>query len=774
MLDRLLGPQAAPGAAPHNPAPQGDVVELRWIFAVLRRRWWLVLLFALLGASLAFALSYWQTPVYNATSTLLIQATMIDERNQFVTLNASEELARTYIQVLTGRPVLEATIAQLGLTESPGALAGRTTVRSVPNTKLIQVSVEDTDPSQASLIANTIAEEFAAYVRALQTQKFNERLSSLEDQISELSVRMEEAQSQIQILNRSKVQEEADLASRQDLLAEYRSEHRTLKQNLDDLSLTVSRLKDMVITVEAAEVPGNPVRSPYTATLTLLVNPAPGAGTPGYPTSLTGEGLVSTYAVMLTGHSVLEATIAQLDLAETPDALGRRVKAEPVPATQLIRLVVRDTDPAQAAQIANAIAAAFLSQVQTLQQQPYTAFLQDMQERKDELETSIEEIETEIGILSANKIQTDTELRFQEGLLAEYRADYRRLQDDYGELRLIMDQATDSVNVVEAAETPRSPISSGLLMNTALAAAVGASVGIGLAFLLEYLDDTIETPGDVHRVLGLDTLGAIGPMPKSEDRLVVLAEPHSMLAESFRMLAANVRFSSQEQSVRSLLVTSPSPLEGKSFILANLAATTAQMGLSVVAVDADFRRPSLHQLFGVDVQHGLTDWLRDGSAGRPKLDEVGGVKVLTSGNSLPGNPAELMASRRMEEVLQGLRKADLVFLDSPPVLPVVDAVALAQRVDGVLLVLRAGRTRRDEAQHGVDSLRRVGANVMGVVLNAAPNSNGTYRYYSHYDMERRGIWRRWPWRLFGRKGKARQNGQASAGSPPERDGDALS
>jgi Mrp family chromosome partitioning ATPase len=128
----------------------------------------------------------------------------------------------------------------------------------------------------------------------------------------------------------------------------------------------------------------------------------------------------------------------------------------------------------------------------------------------------------------------------------------------------------------------------------------------------------------------------------------------------------------------------------------------------------------------------------------------------------------------MEEVLAGLRKADMVFLDSSPVLPVADAVALAQRVDGVLLVLRAGKTRRDEAQHGVESLRRVGANVVGVVLNAAPHPNGTYRYYAHDDMERRGIWRRWPWRLFGRRGKARPSGQAAAGSPPERNGYGLS
>jgi capsular exopolysaccharide synthesis family protein len=180
-------------------------------------------------------------------------------------------------------------------------------------------------------------------------------------------------------------------------------------------------------------------------------------------------------------------------------------------------------------------------------------------------------------------------------------------------------------------------------------------------------------------------------------------------------------------------VTSPGTTEGKSITVANLAVAMAQTGIKVAVVDADLRRPRQHHIFSLKQDQGLTESLLAGRVdGNLRLSEsVDGLRVLPSGE-LPPNPAELLGSRRMEDLLSELAgQVDLVIIDSPPLLPVTDAAVLAQRVDGVLLVLQAGRTRRAEAQHAIERLRQVNANVIGAVLNSVPMRKGGHYYYYH-------------------------------------------
>jgi capsular exopolysaccharide synthesis family protein len=180
-------------------------------------------------------------------------------------------------------------------------------------------------------------------------------------------------------------------------------------------------------------------------------------------------------------------------------------------------------------------------------------------------------------------------------------------------------------------------------------------------------------------------------------------------------------------------VTSPGPGEGKSITVANLAVAMAQSGLEVVAVDADLRRPRLRELFGVRRGGGLTGSLLEGAVdGRLReVKAAKGLSVLPAGK-LPPNPAELLSSRRMHDLLDLLAgQADVVLVDSPPVLSVTDAAVLARSVDGVLLVMGAGETRREAARRAVESLGRVGGNLVGVVLNRVPTRQGSY-YYRYY------------------------------------------
>ncbi|MCS6845677.1 MAG: CpsD/CapB family tyrosine-protein kinase [Caldilineales bacterium] len=214
--------------------------------------------------------------------------------------------------------------------------------------------------------------------------------------------------------------------------------------------------------------------------------------------------------------------------------------------------------------------------------------------------------------------------------------------------------------------------------------------------------------------------------------LVTLADPRSPAAEAYRSLYINLSFSSQERPVRTLLVTSAGPEEGKSTTLANLAVVAAQMGRRVVVVDCDLRQPRQHELFGLRNDQGVatvTAGQASTAAVLQPVGEVPGLQVITSG-PLPVSPAQVLASRRMEEMIHELvGQADLVLFDSPPAIAVSDASVLATKVDGVLLVLSAGQTKRDHARRAKEALEKVHAHVVGAVLNNAPADATLQGYY---------------------------------------------
>jgi non-specific protein-tyrosine kinase len=211
--------------------------------------------------------------------------------------------------------------------------------------------------------------------------------------------------------------------------------------------------------------------------------------------------------------------------------------------------------------------------------------------------------------------------------------------------------------------------------------------------------------------------------------LITLANPRSAVAEAYRTLRTNIQLSSLDQPLRTLLVASAGADEGKSTTLANLAVTFAQAGRRTILVDSDLRRPSLHVLFGTPNDQGLTTMLLQDDAPAPLLDTpIEGLRLLPSG-PVPPNPSELLASRRLEGAIAWLRDAaDLVLFDSPPALAVSDAAVLSRRVDGVVLVLSAGRTRREHAARARQVLERAGARLLGVVLNNASVEDAVYSY----------------------------------------------
>ncbi len=483
----------------------------------------------------------------------------------------------------------------------------------------------------------------------------------------------------------------------------------------------------------------------YQSTVTMRIDPSTGRLTNEYAGLLVAEQLAGTYAQQMTMRPVMETAIQELanegrPIGMTPNQLAGTVTVSPVRDTQLIRLSVENTDPEMAAVIANQIADVFRFQNEQFEQDRFADSKQNLLNEMAKVEEELDATKVAIGALESLEDKASEQDRELERLTVArnvQREAYSNLVASYEELRIAEASEASNVVVVESAAPNFAPIRPRTMQNTMLAAAVGGMLALGVVFLVEYLDDTVKTPDDVTMVTNLSTLGAIGQIEGTyaKDKLVTLLAPRSPLAEGYRALRTNIQFASVDGPLRTVLVTSPGPGEGKSTTAANLAVVLAQAGRQVILVDADLRRPNLHRFFELPNGQGLTTALLDFQT--PAIRHVQptampGLRVLTSG-PIPPNPAELLGSQRQAELLQSLQEeVDVVILDSPPVLTVTDALVLAQLVNGVLLVIDAGSTRREALLKARDALVHSEGRIFGVALNRLTPRRSGYYYYQYY------------------------------------------
>lgn len=294
------------------------------------------------------------------------------------------------------------------------------------------------------------------------------------------------------------------------------------------------------------------------------------------------------------------------------------------------------------------------------------------------------------------------------------------------------------LTLVSPAEIASEPVSPHTNRNVALGFVVGLVAGTCVVLAWNRLDTTLKDEADVEKVAGSPVLGVIPAEQKvADDQPIDFSTGATPAAEAYRRLRANLEFASVDKPTRRILVTSPSAGEGKSTTAINVAAALAESGKSVVVVDGDLRRPSIARLAGVNPDIGLTSLLRDGSVVDEMIQESGieGMAVLASG-PIPPNPVEVLGSRKAKQAIDALEASyDVVVIDTPPVLPVTDAAVLAQYVDGVLLIVRAGSTRRADVQSATAQLAIAQAPVLGVVLNDVTRESSNPYGYEPYRME---------------------------------------
>ena len=482
----------------------------------------------------------------------------------------------------------------------------------------------------------------------------------------------------------------------------------------------------------------------YQATTTLLIDEARNSNT-SYQDLLTSERIARTYAELMERPTTL-AKVAErfnIDVVTLQQAISA-ITVTTIRDTQLVKVAIEGVSPELVAAVADTLPQVFIAEISEIQTQRFA-------ESKKSLEQQLTTLSNEVNLKQiaidelGNSLTAAEEVRLGElrNELAQYKNSYANVLRSYEELRLTEVQSVDSIVIVEKATAPSAPIRPRILINVLLALVVGAMLALGVIFLIEYLDDRVKTPQDLYKVVNTPILGAIAQLPNTgtrkkdehslrQESLITANQPRHPITEAYRSLRTSLQFSSVDDAMRSLLVTSATPGEGKTTTAANLAVVLAQSGRSVILIDADIRKPQQHKIFHLPKSPGLTDAMVASNSPLAFFlhdTDVPNLRVMTSGKEAP-NPAELLGSKRMKQVIESLNaEADVLVFDAPPLLAVTDAQVLASQVQGVLLVVNTEKTPRAVVARAAESLLRGNGRLFGAVLNRLARSPRSYYYY---------------------------------------------
>ncbi|MGH2535866.1 MAG: polysaccharide biosynthesis tyrosine autokinase [Candidatus Promineifilaceae bacterium] len=488
----------------------------------------------------------------------------------------------------------------------------------------------------------------------------------------------------------------------------------------------------------------------YEAHATLIAGRAIDDPNPTTNQFTSSQLLAQTYADLARREPVRNAVRNELGLRTLP-----KYTATALPQTQLLEIVVTDTSPERAQAVAMALAQELISLSPGSLQPEEQERQKFVQEQLDKLEVQIEETEAEIEAKQAELAELFSAQLINEAQTQINALETKRntLQSNFAALLSSGQQdALNTLTLVEPATLPQAPVDPRREISLLIAAAVGLGLGVAAASLLEFADDSIRSQQEIEAP-GVPMLTAIPrcQLRKGESELVTIQQPRSPAAEAFRALRTDALFMLKKRSAQTMLTTSPSLGDGKSMTTANLAVVLAQARLRVLLIDADLRRPKQHRIFKVINQRGFTNLLSllsfaqdDGEVASitdAVLSEMvratpePNLQLLTSGPIYP-NPSELLASDKLKLALHEFSKHyDLIILDSSAFLPVTDAAILSSLVDSVLLIARAGATRRSELRATLDRLTAIGVKPMGLTLTDLSPKSRDYYYERTYALD---------------------------------------
>jgi len=497
----------------------------------------------------------------------------------------------------------------------------------------------------------------------------------------------------------------------------------------------------------------------YQTSTRLLVSSTQPTGPTSYDDTLASASLAQTYREFAADPFILQQTIDGLHLGLTPPRLAQKVDAQIVRNTPLLEITVQDGSPTRAAAIADTLAQALATYVNRLQTRPVQAAGQQVSQQITTLRKTLASATALLNSLRTTLFpDAATAARVQQlqDEVNGYQTQLTGLIDTQRQITIGQVQTAATLTALGPASVPTAPVQPQPLRTLALAGLIGFLLALGVSLLLDLVDDRVREPADVESLLGVSPLAVVGFAHERAPQLLnnatlsraaMLLAPGRRTTSSARLLsgstvAKGARFTEDLLLLRAsldavmrgrpavLCVSSAGDGEGKSTIAANLAILEAQAGKQVILVDANLRDPQIHHYFDLANDYGLSAYLtpKPGGAHPPLQDGPLNIKILTAG-AIPLDPAELLGSQRMAELIHMLRaRADIVIVDTAPILPAPDTMLLQPLVDGTVLVVDTRRGRGKAIVSALAALRHTSGTVLGVVLNKSPRRTTPHDY----------------------------------------------
>jgi len=682
-----------------------EKIDFRMYGRILYKRRWTIATFFLIVVTLVTLTTMVQTPIYEATAILQIEPAPpeVVPFKDVVTLGsqsiwANKEYFQTQFWILRSEALAMEVVEVLDLTNTdpffasnPNAaktLSKMVRVRPIKNSQLVQLSLLHPDSEQAALICNTLAAKYQTQNVNFEAKKFlrDKIAESLEERRQDGETGLMEAENEL-----------LDFMKENNIIS-FEGHQNIIQSRLTALSEALTNANRKRVEAQAAyskakdlQYSGKGLQLPEVNDNSLIME-------------LKEQKIILEKEYAKLSSKYLEKNPKMIKLSKQLELLDNKINEE-----------------------INNIVGSFRA-----------VYLIAMAKEK-KLEGAVDEAKLEAQALNEKAIsygvlrrKVDTESEIYAELI-------RRVK----ETNVMKQLNTTNISIRELADVPKSHIKPKRKTNVLLSMILGIFGGVAIAFLLEYMDTRIKNQDDLEKATGLPFLGIIPSFsadePEYNSELFTHDFPKSSITESIRAIRTNITFSAHTSDFSKLLVTSAGPQEGKSTTVINLGIIFAQVGKKVLIIDSDLRRPRIHKAFNVTRGKGLTSFImEEAAAGDVVIDSgVPNLSIIPCG-PIPPNPSELLGSSRMDEVIAELESMfDIILFDSPPIVAVTDAVVLSKNVDGVVLIVKSGKTTAEMVTKATRQLSDVKSSILGTVLNDFNIKGEGYRYYYYYRYYRR-------------------------------------
>lgn len=727
-VSRSSGPAPAPPGAPAAPPPVSapvsrsfDIVDLKQYFHIVVKRIWLVALCFVISLAVTVVNLVRQVPVFRSTATMLLSMGLpLPDRLRQEEVTILGDIMDTQTRLIQSSLIISKAKDRVNRTPAEiGQKLQRVSVYPIGRTAILAVSVDALEPQFAADFANAMVEAYLEFKAEDRMETSQSTVISLTQQANRLREELKRAEDRVLQFKKENsvvaIQERGNVAAQtlaglSQRAASYRTERMVLEAQRP---LLANASDDIVLTTLASPL------SPFGG----LVQPP--------IATVTGSGASNTVVINRGPEALLERGVVEKPawhdlkreraMQESRLADLRERYRDAHPEVQRALEKIRETERALDREVQFAV-------------QQFSAQLESLQVREQAVTRAAAEWEDD-ALDVAQKADEYANLQRD---VQRMRTLYDLVVNRLKEVDISVGIEPETVRQLERAVASGAPITPRRLQSIFMAALLGLGIGLGLVFGLEFLDDSIRFPEDVSRDLGVRFLGVIPAANWDPDdlrtHLISNIDQKSGLAEAYRNVRSALLFAAEGRNIKTMVVASAVPKEGKTTTSLNLAVSLAQAGFRVLLVDADLRRGELHKFFGVEGGRGLADVLVGQAKPEAVVQRTGLPNLdLVATGPFPPNPAELILRNEFSSFMDYARRTyDRVIFDCPPIMAVSEAGILASLVDGVVMVVWAGQTSRKLSQMALQIIRQRGANLLGCVLNNLEFGRVGYYYYSTY------------------------------------------